>query len=257
MCFGTDSRPPIRPIAGAAIDGRRVELVAADRTRFAAYTADASGPSGAGVVLLPDVRGLHPYYEELALRFAEAGIDAVAIDYFGRTAGTGERGDDFEHAPHVEQTRYEALLEDVAAAAADLRERRGVQALFTVGFCFGGRLGFLSATRAELALAGAIGFYGGPVGPARAGMPAPVDVADEVRCPLLGLFGGADQGIPRESVAAFDEALSGAGVDHELITYDGAPHGFFDRKADAFAEASADSWRRVLDFVHRLTPGGA
>ena len=204
--------------------------------------------------MLPDVRGLHPYYEELGLRLAEAGIDALAIDYFGRTAGTGKRGDDFEYAPHVEQTRYETLLRDAAAAAADLRERRGVRALFTVGFCFGGRLAFLSATRAELALGGAIGFYGGPVGPGRAGMPAPVDVVEQVGCPILGLFGGADQGIPRDNVAAFDEALTRAGVDHELVTYDGAPHSFFDRKADAFAEASADSWRRVLQFVRRLTP---
>jgi carboxymethylenebutenolidase len=243
-------------MAGAAVDGRRVELIAADGTRFAAYAADASRPTGTGIVVMPDVRGLHPYYEELALRFAEAGIDAVAIDYFGRTAGTGERGEDFEYSPHVEQTRYEALLRDVAAAAADLRERRAVQALFTVGFCFGGRLAFLSATRADLALAGAIGFYGSPVGPGRAGMPAPVDAVEQVTSPILGLFGGADQGIPRESVAAFDAALSGAGVDHELITYDGAPHSFFDRKADAFAEASADSWRRVLDFVRRLTPPG-
>lgn len=256
MCFGTDSRPPIPPIAGAAVDGRLVELEAADGTRFAAYAADASRPSGAGVVVVPDVRGLHPYYEELALRFAEAGIDATAIDYFGRTAGATERGDDFEYMPHVEQTRYETLLQDVGAAASDLRQRRGVRAVVSVGFCFGGRLAFLTATRSELALSGAIGFYGGPVGPGRAGMPAPVDVADQVRCPVLGLFGGADQGIPPENVAAFERALSAAGVDHELVTYDGAPHSFFDRKADQYADASADAWRRVLEFVRRLTPPG-
>ena len=74
----------------------------ADRARFAAYTARAERPNGAGIVSLPDVRGLHHFYEELALRFAEAGINAVAIDYFGRTAGSEPRDDSFEIRPHME-----------------------------------------------------------------------------------------------------------------------------------------------------------
>jgi carboxymethylenebutenolidase len=265
MCFGSDSRPPIPPLAGAAVDGRQVELSAADGARFAAYAADATyaadaadtgQPSGAGVVVLPDVRGLHPYYEELALRFAEAGVDAIAIDYFGRSAGVSKRGDDFEYMPHVQQTHYETLMLDVATALADMRARRRVRAIFSVGFCFGGRLAFLTATRSDLALSGAVGFYGGPVGPGRAGMPAPAEVADQFGCPILGLFGGADQGIPAENVAEFEQALSAAGVEHDLVTYDAAPHGFFDRKADQYADASADAWRRVLEFVRRLTPPG-
>jgi carboxymethylenebutenolidase len=256
MCFGTDSRPPIPPIAGAAVDGRRVELESADGTRFAAYAADASRPSGAGVVVLPDVRGLHPYYEELALRFAEAGVDAIAIDYFGRTAGTGERGADFDHSPHVGETRYETMILDVAAAAADLRRRRAVDRVFSIGFCFGGRLAFLTTTRPELGLEGVIGFYGVPAGTGRAGMPAPADVAREMHGSLLGLFGGADQAIPSDAVDDFRRALTEAGVRHELVTYPGAPHSFFDRQADEFADASADAWRRVLDFVRRLMPAG-
>ena len=96
MCFDPDSRPPIPPIAGGALDAREIELVSADGTRFAAYQAHAAEPTGAGIVILPDVRGLHAYYRELALRFAEHGVDAIAIDYFGRTAGIGERGTDFD-----------------------------------------------------------------------------------------------------------------------------------------------------------------
>ena len=235
MCFGTDNRPPIAPMAGAAVDGRRVELEAADGTHLAAYAADASQPFGAGAIVLPDVRGLHPYYEELALRLAEAGIDALAIDYFGRTAGTTQRSAEFDHMPHVEQTRFETVLQDVEAAARTLRERRSVRALFSVGFCFGGRLAFLTTTRPDLRLSGAIGFYGWPVGAGRAGMPAPAQVAAQIGAPILGLFGGAD---------------------HELVTYDGAPHGFFDRMASEFADASADAWRRILEFARRLTPPG-
>ena len=64
-------------------------------------------------------------------------------------------------------------------------------------------------------------------------------------------MGGADQGIPREDAEAFDEALDSAGVEHELVIYDGAPHSFFDRKQEEFAEASEDAWRRTLEFVER------
>ena len=92
MCYDHDSRPPIPPIAGGALDARKVELDAADGNHFEAYLAKAAEPSGAGIVILPDVRGLHAFFEDLALRFAENGIDAIAIDYFGRTAGIGDRG---------------------------------------------------------------------------------------------------------------------------------------------------------------------
>ena len=121
MCFDHDSEPPIPRIAGAAVDGRQLELTAEDGNRFAAYLAEAEHPSGAGMLVLPDVRGLHHYYEELALRFAEAGIDAIAIDYFGRTAGTGARGEDFDYQPHVAQLTWAGLQADARAAAAALR----------------------------------------------------------------------------------------------------------------------------------------
>jgi carboxymethylenebutenolidase len=75
-----------------------------------------------------------------------------------------------------------------------------------------------------------------------------------MRGAVLGLFGEADQGIPPEALATFDQALDAAGVDHEVVAYPGAPHSFFDRKAEDFADASADAWRRVLEFVRRLTP---
>lgn len=254
MCFESDSRPPIPPIVGAAVDGRRVELTSADGTRFAGYAATPSSSSAAGVLILPDVRGLHPYYEELALRFAEAGIEALAIDWFGRTAGVGPRGEGFEHAPHVERTRYETLLQDMKAGRDELAARPGVRGVFTVGFCFAGRLAFLSATRGELELSGAIGFYGPTVGVGRSGAPAPADLAMQMTCPVLGLFGGSDPGIPPESIEAFQRALSEAGVEQELVVYPDAPHSFFDRKAADYADASADAWRRVLEFVEKHTP---
>jgi carboxymethylenebutenolidase len=248
MCFDHDSRPPILPIEGGALDAQDVTLESADGTRFMAYLAHAAEPTGAGMVVLPDVRGLHAYYRDLALRFAEHGIDAIAIDYFGRTAGIGDRGPDFDYAPHVPETTYEGLRADVTAAVEHLRAETGVERVFTVGFCMGGRLAFLT-DGFGLGLAGVIGFYGWPTGPSRNGTPAPADVASTFEAPVLGLFGGADQGIGQEAVQAFDDALTAAAIEHRILTYEGAPHSFFDRKHEEFAEASAAAWDEVLAFT--------
>src|SRR3712207_4399911 len=217
MCFDLNARPPIAPIAGGATDARDLELASSDGTTFMAYAARAVQPTGAGMVVLPDVRGLHTYYKELALRFAEHGIDAVAIDYFARTDQAGDRGEGFDFMPHVGQTTPETLQADVAAAAAYLRSPEGgaVRSLFSVGFCFGGALSFLQAA-SGLGYAGVIGFYGWPLGsPRRPNSPKPIDAVDRYTCPVLGLFGGADEGIPPGAVEQFERALSEAGVEHE------------------------------------------
>ena len=70
-------------------------------------------------------------------------------------------------------------------------------------------------------------------------------------CPILALQAGDDQNITAEDNAAFDRALTAAGVEHDVVTYDGAPHSFFDRKYEEFADASADAWARTLEFVAR------
>ena len=226
-------------------------LQAADGNRLAAFAAFPEEPGGACVAILPDVRGLYRFYEELALRFAERGFAAVAIDYFGRTAGTAKRGEDFEYVPHVEQATYDGIQADVGAAVAYLRsgEGGGCEAIFTVGFCFGGSSSWLAAAAGH-GLAGAVGFYGRPL-TRRSGGPAPIDVVGELEAPILALMGGADQGIPVEDVEAFERALAAAGAEHEVQIYDGAPHSFFDRRYEEHAAASEDAWRRTVDFVER------
>src|SRR4051812_11946165 len=101
MCFDTDSTPPIPAISGAAVSHDDLVLTAADGNEFAAFRAMPDGPAPTGVVILPDVRGLYRFYEELALRFAERGYAALAFDYFGRTAGVEKREDDWDYMPHV------------------------------------------------------------------------------------------------------------------------------------------------------------
>lgn len=257
MCFTPTSRPPIAPIAGGALDAGPLELVAGDGISLKAYRARATDPTGAGVVVLPDVRGLYHFYEELALRFAEAGMDAVAIDWFGRTAGTGDRNEGFEYMPHVQRTTWAGISADIAAATAHLRSPEGgaVRSVFTVGFCFGGRMAFDSATL-DLGLAGVTGFYGVPTGSGRNDAPAPSDVVDRMTCPVLGLFGGDDGAIPHANVADFEAALGKAGVEHRIVEYPGAPHSFFDRSYEEHAAASADAWKQVLAFVETNTAAG-
>src|ERR687888_2586123 len=144
MCFDLDSLPPIPVLRGAAVSHEDLVLEAVDGNRFAAFYAAPEEPTGRGVVIPPDVRGLYRFYEELALRFAERGIAAVAIDYFGRTAGIAKRGDNFEYPPHVEQTTPEGVQADTRAAVEYLRAH-GSTKVFTVGFCFGGRHSWLAA----------------------------------------------------------------------------------------------------------------
>jgi carboxymethylenebutenolidase len=251
MCFDHDSRPPIAPIAGGALDSERTVLTAADGTRSLAFRARPGAPSGSAILILPDVRGLHKYYEELALRFAEAGVDALAIDYFGRTAGPDvPRDETFDFGPHIDATSWDGLRTDIRTGLDELRGPRTEPAgpTFVVGFCFGGRQAFLAPTLG-LGLAGAIGFYGRTMGDHPSGMPAPVDVAGSSACPVLGLFGGADPGIPPEAVEAYEQALSVAGIEHRLVTFDGAPHSVFDSKASDFADASTAAWAEVLGFI--------
>ena len=250
MCFDTDARPPLPPIRGGAIDARDLDLTSRDGTTIAAHAARAEQPSGAGVVIIPDVRGLHPYYQELARRFAEAGVHAISVDLYGRSAGSGIRAEGFEYEPHVMQLQPAAIDEDVAAAVAYLRSADGAEPVrvYTVGFCLGGRVSLLQAA-AGLSLDGVIGLYPWPVGPHRSGLSAPADEAPRFACPVLALYGGADAGIPAEQREAFDRALDAAGVEHRSVVYEGAPHSFFDRKASDFADASDDAWRQMLGFM--------
>jgi carboxymethylenebutenolidase len=257
MCFELDSVPPIPAISGGApVRSEDVVLAAADGTQLAAFLARPDNGARVGIVVLPDVRGLYRFYEELALRFAERGFAALAFDYFGRTAGVAKRDDDFPYMDHVAQTTPEGIQRDVRAAVEHLRSPAGggCEVVFSVGFCFGGRNSWLAAAGGH-GLAGAIGFYGSNV--ERNGAPGPTQRAAEFEAPVLALQAGDDANILPEHNAAFEDALTAAGVEHELVVYAGAPHSFFDRKFEEHADASADAWDRVLGFIEHHTPPAA
>lgn len=245
-----------RPASGSA-----VVVTSADATQLRGHLARASGGSDSGIVIAPDVRGLHQYYIDLAERFAEAGVHALAFDYFGRTLGLAVPKADFyegafQTAPyraHVVQTTPRTIQEDIRAACARLRRETPARRVFLVGFCFGGRVAF-NASAEQPDLSGTIGFYGGPVKRDPNDEDAPILKVGRMRAPVLGLFGGADQGIPASAVEAFDKALTERSVAHKLVTYDGAPHSFFDRTFADNAAACDDAWRRMLAFIRTGDP---
>jgi carboxymethylenebutenolidase len=251
MCYDDNARPPMPPGANGKATGEDVVLTAEDGNRFAVYAAQPEGSTGMGaqVLIFPDVRGLHGFYKDLALRFADVGIRAVAMDYFGRTAGLTARDDSFDFWPHVQQLQAPTMQADIRATLEYMRQGEGAQrATFTLGFCMGGSVSFLTGTQ-PLGLAGVIGFYAGLMRQFPGFKGNVIEEAKGMKCPVLGLFGGADQNILPENVQDFTQSLLDAKVPNEIVTYPGAPHSFFDRKATEFAEASADAWNRVLGFI--------
>ena len=252
MCYDDNARPPLPPGESGKAYGEDIILTAADGNRFAAYSAVPANPKSAQVLIYPDVRGLHQFYKELAVRLAEVGYTALALDYFGRTAGISSRDESFEYMPHVQQMQLSTFFQDVNAALDQLRAGDGsARSNFTLGFCMGGTLSFLTGTNQDFDLTGVIGFYAGMSRKFGGANKTLLEEAENMKYPALGLFGGADQAIPQEMVHEFDEGLDRAGVAHEVIIYPGAPHSFFDRRAADYADASADAWQRVLGFMEK------
>lgn len=233
---------------GGSSDETDLRLTPGDGKPLNAFAVRAARPTGAGVVIIPDPRGLAPFYRELTKRFAEAGIDAVAVDYLTRHGVPSPRPEQFDFMSAIRQAMSspEGLDADVAAGIEYLRSPQGgsVASVFTVGFCFGGATSWRQSARQD-DLAGVIGFYGRP-GLVR-------DLIPEMKAPLLLLVAGADQATTPEDNAAFDRELTEGKVPHRTVVYPGAPHSFFDRSFDQHQAASDDAWKQMLSFIQEHT----
>jgi carboxymethylenebutenolidase len=235
VCYEPDAAPPVPDLPESTVHTSREPLTSADGTLVPAFRATPELRDGPAVLLLPDNLGLREFYEQLAVRLAQHGHPTIAIDYFARS---------LPDAPLMQklgELRKDTLFDDFDAAIEALSPN-----VVSLGFCLGGRFAFQTAA-ARFGLSGAIGFYGA-VQPIR-DAPGPTQLAHTFTAPILALFGGADEGIPPELVTGFGNALTAAGVAHEIVTYPGAPHGFFDAGAGGFPAESADAWRRVERFL--------
>src|SRR4051794_35020168 len=247
MCHDHDSRPPAPPRTGDVAERGVLTLASSDGTEFSAAYAAPAGKVRVGVVLLPDIRGLHPYYVALAERFAETGAAAVAIDWFGRTAGVcpdGTRPEDFGWQEHIPRTTEAGIDADITAAIGHPRARtRDNLPVITVGFCFGGSHSWRQSG-GELDLAGCAGFYGKPsvVG----------DAADRAHLPVVMVIAGADAATPVADQFQLADTMRAAGAEVDAVVYDGAPHSFFDRAFGEWAQACQDAWEHVLALTDRV-----
>lgn len=245
MCHTSDSQPPAPPRRGAVAETADLHLTSADGTRLMAHLARPARPAGRAAVVLPDMRGLHGFYRAFAHRLAETGLTALAIDYYGRDLPDGPR----EQAPETMMPLATALPADQVAAdarAAADRLHGDNDTVFAVGFCLGGSHAWNQSAFDER-MAGCAGFYGHP-DDCR-------PYVKQMRSPLLLLGAGEDMLTPTADFHAFDAELTEAGVRHTAVLYDGAPHAFFDVMADAYTDACADAWQRLLAFTAQ--PSGA
>ena len=218
------------------------------------YEAVPDSPPAAAVVVIQEAFGVNPHIEDVTRRFAEAGYHAVAPDMFHRTGGGVVDYGDFEAViPHfVGIGDDNAILADVDATLDYLRglgfaDRR----IGIVGFCFGGRVTFLTAVNRSIGAG--VGFYGGGIVTARfPQFPALVGDVTRMATPWLGLFGDLDQSIPVEDVEQLRKALTDASVPTEVVRYADAAHGFHCDARDAYnANAAQDGWARTLDWFAR------
>src|SRR5205823_2001748 len=153
--------------------------------RFNAYLTQPHTPARALMLIYPDVRGLHQFYKDLALRYAELGIAALAMDYFGRSAGLTSRAENFEYMPHVGQLTLPGVIADARASLDHLRAAAGQdKPCFLVGFCMGGGLVIQTATEG-LGLTGGFPFYAGLSRAPAGAKGTALEVAPTVKVPLL------------------------------------------------------------------------
>ena len=233
------------------MSGRTLTVQTADGPMDVYESAPDQGTSRAkgGVIVVQEAFGVNDHIESVADRLAERGYHAVAPHFFHRAGGgTIPYGDFSKVLEKYEGLTDDAILMDVDAARGVLHDAGWADAsLGIVGFCFGGRVTFLVSARR--AIGAGVGYYGGGIVNARfPQFPALVGECETLQTPWLGLFGDEDPSIPVEDVENLRKALADAPVDHDVVRYADAGHGFNrDVSPDDYRPgAAADAWRRML-----------
>jgi carboxymethylenebutenolidase len=214
------------------------------------YEARPAGPVRGAVIVIQEAFGVNSHIEDVTRRAAAAGYQAVAPDMFHRSDSDSivPYGEFDKVIPHfVALGDDAAILVDIDAAVAHLHaEGHHDEGIGIVGFCFGGRVTFLTAL--NRAIGAAVGFYGGGIVTGRLPQfPALVGEVGKLQTPWLGLFGDQDASIPVDDVETLRAALRDAPVDTEIVRYAEAGHGFnCDQRPDYRADDAADAWNRAL-----------
>jgi carboxymethylenebutenolidase len=215
------------------------------------FEVTPEGDARGAVVVIQEAFGVNDHIQDVARRVAAAGYHAIAPALFHRAGGGTASYDNFGAVfPLFEGLTDDGTLMDVDATLDHLRDVGFADsAIGIVGFCFGGRVTFLVSARR--AIGAGVGFYGGGiVSKGALGFEPLVGEAKTLETPWLGLFGDEDTSIPVDDVEQLRAALEDAPVDTEVVRYADAGHGFHcDARPDHHhPEASADAWKRALDW---------
>jgi len=224
-----------------------------------AYRAmPASGKSFPVVLVVQEIFGVHEHIRDVCRRLAKLGHLAAAPELFARQGDVSKIGDAQEIVSTVVSKVPDAqVMSDLDATVAWAGTTGGdVAKLGITGFCWGGRIVWLYAAHSPKLKAG-VAWYGRLIGPTTELQPKnPIDVVRDLKAPVLGLYGGADQGIPPESIEQMRAALKAAGKPSEIVVYPDAPHGFFaDYRPSYRPEAAKDGWKRLLEWFQKHGAG--
>jgi carboxymethylenebutenolidase len=234
----------------AGLEAGEVKIPTADGT-LPAYRAM---PTGNGtfptVLVVQEIFGVHEHIKDLCRRLAKQGYFAVAPELYARQGDVSKMTDIGKIVGEVVSKVPDAqVMSDLDATVAWAKEtgKADTAKLAITGFCWGGRIVWLYATHNPNLKAG-VAWYGRLVGAADPLHPKhPVDVAAELKAPVLGLYGEADTGIPLESIEKLREAAKAAGKPAEIVVYPAAPHGFnADYRPTYREEPATDGWKRML-----------
>lgn len=213
-------------------------------------------PASAGpfpvVLVVQEIFGVHEYIKDVCRRLAKAGYMAIAPEMYVRHGDVSRLNSIDEIRPIVAKVPDAQVMSDLDAAVAFAAAsgKGDTVRLGITGFCWGGRVTWLYAAHNPQLKAG-VAWYGRLVGEPTENTPRhPVSVANELGAPVLGLYGGADQGIPLETVEQMRKACAEAGKACEIVVYETAPHAFHaDYRPSYRAEAAKDAWERLLAFL--------
>ena len=219
-----------------------------------AYRAmPAGGKNLPTVLVVQEIFGVHEHIKDVCRRLAKAGYLAIAPELYARQGDVSKLTDIDQIRPIVAKVPDAQVMSDLDAAAALAAKNGGDPAKLAVtGFCWGGRITWMYAAHNPKVKAG-VAWYGRVVGQPNEMTPKnPIDVVKDINAPVLGLYGGADAGIPNDTVDQMRAALKAAGKKSEIHTYPDMPHGFHaDYRPTYRKEAAVDGWKRLLDWFKK------
>ena len=252
----------VRPVSAQTIstdtqglEAGEVKIPVADGTIPAYRALPASGGPFPVVLVVQEIFGVHEHIKDVCRRFAKLGYLAVAPELYARQGDVSQMAEINEIVTKVVAKVPDAQVMADLDATVNWAEKSGkgdANRLGITGFCWGGRIVWLYAAHSARLKAG-VAWYGRLVGQTSDLTPKfPLDLVSALKAPVLGLYGGADSGIPNETVEQMRAALQAAGSPSQIVLYPDTPHGFYaDYRPSYRKEQAQDGWKRLQEWFKK------